>query len=187
MSSLEKRWKQYEHPILILALFLNPKYRNIIRGLNQSTRLTRKRDIIYVARCYHARFFKDKESAFKMALANWLSAENDFVIRSDFIEAEEDPIIYWNVWNSLKTQETTKQLGYLAIFVLSVACQTASVEELFSVLANIHSAERNRMNISNVNSVQMLKGRVHKKNENSKKGISKIRIIDPTEKKIGKY
>ena len=136
---LEKRWKDWEQPLLLLALVLHPKYRL-------------------------DKFNPDLETINFVIMGNWLgyyykawSLEKPIKLLSQFESYRvkkqpfndetyeqfgDDILAYWYYCSTM-----CKELGFIATKIFSICINSASVERLFSSMGFLHTPRRNKLKV----------------------------------------
>ncbi|RHZ82237.1 hypothetical protein Glove_110g32 [Diversispora epigaea] len=147
IARIERRWKEWEQPILILSCILHPEYR---------LKLFNNRNINYVTKgswlgyYYHVWTGKHATSILK-ELDNYR------------LEVYPFDSITWNQFNNdiyrywCFLSASTNELGFVACRIFGICVNAASVERLWSCMGFIHSNRRNRLSISKVLNMSKLR------------------------------
>ncbi|RHZ77148.1 hypothetical protein Glove_185g69 [Diversispora epigaea] len=147
IARIERRWKEWEQPILILSCILHPEYR---------LKLFNNRNINYVTMgswlgyYYHVWTGKHATSILK-ELDNYR------------LEVYPFDSITWNQFNNdiyrywCFVSASMNELGFVACRIFGICVNAASVERLWSCMGFIHSNRRNRLSISKVLNMNKLR------------------------------
>jgi hypothetical protein len=135
---LEKRWKDFYHPVMPLTDILNPKHmgKNIDKRFHDTDDINRVMKQLsgseeeYLKTCSQLLMFRAKLGCFK-AKELWQLVKLD----------EVSPLIWWK-GNGF--HESCPELMNLAVKVLSIPASSAGVERIFSSYGHIHNKNRNR-------------------------------------------
>ena len=131
LSLLEKRWKQQEQPIFLLASFFDPKYVGMFRTMSRFKRNLDITSTIQYCLVYYKKFVVDLTGA----EFNQMSKEvNDWYndhVKAATLQVSFTPTEFWKA-----LQGRLPLLSRLALFVLSIVVQTATCERLFSTFGH---------------------------------------------------
>jgi hypothetical protein len=136
---LERRWKIWEQPLLILSFFLHPFYK--LQFFASNPKLSHINLNKWVQYYYIKWFDKNPTSMIRELLAY---KENFFPFNeSSLLELEKTPLDYW-----LFLSDSTPELSQLATKLFSICVNSASCERLFSSMGFLHTKRRNKLNVS---------------------------------------
>ena|SRR5947207_2628692 len=140
IKRLEKRWKSWEQPLLILSFFLHPSYKlNFFTSDPKLSHIYLNKWVQY----YFVRWFGNKPNSMIRELLAY--KENKFPFNeSSLQELEKTPLDYW-----IFLSDTVPELSQVAIKLFSICVNSASCERLFSSMGFLHTKKRNKLNVSN--------------------------------------
>ena len=137
---LEKRWYQWEQPLLILSWALNPHYR--LERFNINLPKMNWVDMSQYIQYYYIAWTGKKPTTILCELQNY--SQKKFPFNDSCVNQFQDNIFaYWQ-WCSTKS----KELGFVACRIASICVNAASVERLWSSIGHLHSIRRNRLHVS---------------------------------------
>jgi len=139
ISRLEKRWKNWEQPLLLLALVLHPKYR--------LTKFNPDLESIDFATMGTWLGYYYKAWALKKLIKLLFQFESYRIKKSPFDDETfeqfgDDLLGYWYYCST-----TCKELGFVATKIFSICVNSASVERLFSSMGFLHTSRRNKLKV----------------------------------------
>jgi len=136
---LERRWKTWEQPLLILSFFLHPSYK--LQFFASNPKLSHINLNKWVQYYYIKWFGKNPTSMIRELLAY---KEKFFPFNeSSLLELEKTPLDYWSFLS-----DSTPELSQLATKLFSICVNSASCERLFSSMGFLHTKRRNKLNVS---------------------------------------
>lgn len=116
---LEKRWKQQEQPMFLLAFLFHPKYANTFRSIARFERKLENGKIIQYSILYYKKFIGDLTEAqrkiFALEVNDWVQ---DAIPDAQFL-ISLSPIQFWNA-----LKRACPFTSRLAIFLLSIVIRT---------------------------------------------------------------
>ncbi|CAB4401332.1 unnamed protein product [Rhizophagus irregularis] len=172
---LEKRWKDWEQPLLLLSLLLHPKYRLIkfnpdLELINFATMGT------WLSYYYKAWTFK-KPTKLLAQFESYQVKKPPFDDET-FEQFDDDILAYWYYCST-----TCNELGLIATNIFSICVNSASVERLFSSIGFLHTPRRNKLKHEKVVAMAQLRADIHQiENERKRKRdaeMSKVNIAPP--------
>ena len=124
ISQLEKRWKDWEQPLLLLALVLHPKYRlyKFNPDLESINFVVMGDFLCYYYQAWTSQKPKKLLSEFESYRANKSPFNNE-----TFEQFDDDILAYWYYCSIM-----CKELEFIATKIFSICINSASVERLFS-------------------------------------------------------
>ncbi|KAJ7105348.1 ribonuclease H-like domain-containing protein, partial [Mycena epipterygia] len=186
LKRLEKRWKDCDQPVFLLALILNPFEKLSCFGPNANLNQLKCRNLLIVQyRRIKSRpdnedtpeEKKTKEAAVSKAFMQYLSGTGDFV---DFDVEEwkelydhqenEDPIA---VWEALADSGLVSELAQFAIVILHIVANQAGCERTFSRTKIEQADHRNRLGLEKIDKRTKIKAQI--RSEHQKQGLYKPR------------
>jgi hypothetical protein len=139
---LEKRWKQWEQPLLILSWVLHPKYQfsKLNTNLPKLNWVDLSRYILY----YYIVWTGTTPSTILQEFDDYRTKK--FPFNDSSFNQFSDPFAYWS-WIS----QRFKELGFVACRIMSICVNAASVERLWSSMGHLHSNRRSRLKVFSKN------------------------------------
>jgi hypothetical protein len=138
ITKIERRWKDWEQPLLLLSFLLHPFYRDtkFNSALNLSFPHLAKW-ILY----YYCAWFREEPIVLLAELEDYRSKKYPYTdsIAKQF---KNNILGYWNF-----TKGYSKELYKVAQRIFSITVSTASLERLFSTMGWYHSKRRNRLKV----------------------------------------
>jgi hypothetical protein len=182
---IENRWHDCEQPLFILALFLHPQYRSTFKKIVDETPLTSLGQLCTFAIFYYTRFIDENIGQLRDEVLQWWETGSPAYGVAD-PEELAGPLRFWDF---VKFAFKGSCLARLALIILSIVTNMATCERLFSKLAQIHTARRNRLKPDKVKKLSIVRQAVRKKNaiELQSQEVSAStpgRIIEAKERKI---
>jgi len=137
IDRLEKRWKEWEQPLLLLSYLLHPEYR-----MEQFNNSVSNIDYSEFGKwlMYYYRAWSGKEP--KCILSEF----NDFRLAKypfDLNSYRQFNNDIWSYW--CFTSVSTNELGFVACRIFGICVNAASVERLWSCMGFLQSKRRNRL------------------------------------------
>ncbi|KAE9353400.1 hypothetical protein PR003_g3903 [Phytophthora rubi] len=178
IREVEKRWRQCEQPLMLLALFLHPGHREAAEKLLNQSPLTTTGSLCRIGLYYFRRFNRKSEDRLYEDLHNWIKGEDDTILPFAGFSSLH------NYWDCMQSDMPDSKLPVLAITILSIAVNTATCERYFSELALIHTAKRNRMSPEKAQKLALVRKRVRESNAcgDRSKSSHLRRLTDPKER-----
>ncbi|KAH9931247.1 ribonuclease H-like domain-containing protein, partial [Fomitopsis serialis] len=171
---LEKRWKQADQEVFVLAVLFNPYLRR--KAFNPDNALFTEASLWgMVDRCFR-RMFPSPEYAppdyeMRRAFTDYLTGLGTFSDEAMSLEllkrmadAEKSFVDLVSVWRSCWTPGKTtgpEGLVVLAMRILSIVPNSAATERLFSLMGTIHTDRRNRLDAGRVRKMALVKGDIN--------------------------
>lgn len=160
INRLERRWKTWEQPLLLLSFLLHPNYRH--------EKFTSTANINYVSLgewiiYYYSAWFGNTPNSILYELDMYRKQLYPFNIAT-FNNFKGNVLNYWEFVASNSQFELPK----LACHIFAVAVNTASVERLFSSMGFLHSQKRNRLNNDKILAMCQLRGELHRMHQLTK-------------------
>jgi hypothetical protein len=169
VKMIEKRWRSWEQPLLLLALILHPKYkltkfddeisRTLLRSLNKW--------LIYYYICWAGKNPKTILSE----LEDYYNGKFPY---SDQVynQFNNDILKFWKSCNRYNNE-----LPFVAMYIFGICINSASVERLFSCMGFFHTKARNRTNYEKVLAMSQLRGEIQRSKRISSSESKKIKPI----------
>ncbi|PKB97549.1 hypothetical protein RhiirA5_461256 [Rhizophagus irregularis] len=137
IGRLEKRWKDWEQPLLLLSYLLHPEYRmnqfnNTISSVNYSAF---GKWLMYYYRAWSG---KEPKCILREFDDFWL-AKYPFDLES-YRQFDND---IWRYWCYISV--STNELGFVACRIFGICVNAASVERLWSCMGFLQTNRRNRL------------------------------------------
>lgn len=150
---LERRWAQWEQPLLILSWLLHPNYglKKLNIHLNGLSAPLLGRWAVY----YYTNWFSARPENILLELEDFLANNSPFDT-IPFNQFHDDVIKYW----SFVKRRTHKELANLALRLFGICINSASVERLFSTMGFLHNKRRNRLGYKKVLEMSQLRGKI---------------------------
>ncbi|PKC57778.1 hypothetical protein RhiirA1_401141 [Rhizophagus irregularis] len=143
-----KRWKQFDTNLYLLAYFLHPTYRG-----DNLTHNTYKKIILRKALEIWKQTGGGEKSAKILKTQMNLYRNQESPFDDDFIESV-DTVKNW--WSSCELKKNENHISILALKLHSITPHNASTERVFSVLNWYLCKRRNKMNISHLESLAQI-------------------------------
>ncbi|EXX65616.1 hypothetical protein RirG_131580 [Rhizophagus irregularis DAOM 197198w] len=137
ITKIERRWKDWEQPLLLLSFLLHPFYRDTKFNsaiLNLSFPHLAKW-VLY----YYCAWFREEPTILLSELEDYRSKKYPYT-ESISKQFKNNILGYWNF-----TKGYSKELYRVAQRIFSITVSTASLERLFSTMGWYHSKQRNRL------------------------------------------
>uniref|UniRef100_K3WYD2 HAT C-terminal dimerisation domain-containing protein n=1 Tax=Globisporangium ultimum (strain ATCC 200006 / CBS 805.95 / DAOM BR144) TaxID=431595 RepID=K3WYD2_GLOUD len=134
----------------MLGYFLPPRYVDKARQLPIASISSPSR-ISHFAVYYYRRFIGPDFGHLRDSVSMWLTGRYTYTTPDEF----SDPVA--GFWRQMQQDRPSCKLPRLAFTVLSIAVNTATCERLFSELALIHTAIRNRMTSNKAKQIQAVR------------------------------
>ena len=172
---IEKRWKQQEIPLLVVAYMLHPKYFAAFRRISAVQSQLQEGKMIQYCILYYKKYIGNDYGDIPSQVSRWFQMqypEADFYSTMPAVE-------FWRVMTP-----SCRELAALAMFVLSLAVQSATCERLFSAFGNFSTKRRNRLHSKKVHMLAKIRREVLVMDE--KEGAvsteKKVRVVDAAER-----
>ena len=145
---IDKRWKDWEQPLLILSFILHPNYR--FNKFNPQSPNLSYPNLGQWLLYYYCAWFNEKPSHLLLELE--LFRQGDYPFDDDtFKQFQSDILLYWQF---LSTH--TIDLHKIALRIYSICVNSASCERLFSSMGFLHSKRRNRLKVKCLKCITLL-------------------------------
>jgi hypothetical protein len=138
-TRLERRWKSWEQPLLLISFWLHPEYR-----LNKFSK--KYANLIFDLSEWLQYYF---ESWFSQPAQHLLNEIEDYESKQrpfDDISYQQfngDILKYWQFCS----RKDGSELAKIACRIYGICVNSASVERLFSNMKYLHSKSRNRLSV----------------------------------------
>ena len=136
---LERRWKTWEQPLLILSFFLHPSYK--LQFFASSPKLSH----IYLdnwVQYYYIKWFNKEPTSITQELLAYKETLFPFNA-SSLLKLDKTPLEYWLFLN-----DSVPELSQVAVKLFSICVNSASCERLFSSMGFLHTKRQNKLNVS---------------------------------------
>ncbi|PCH34787.1 hypothetical protein WOLCODRAFT_51179, partial [Wolfiporia cocos MD-104 SS10] len=160
-ESLEKRWKQTDQEVFILAVVLNPYLRTkCFRSGNAA--ITEASLSAMLGQCYQRMFGKAPDIYLFQAFTDYLHYLSEFSEDHMALEqlkqlaekvvSKETDVNLVTLWRRLDTGSPNGRnaLTTLAMRILSIVPNSAATERIFSAMGIVHTDIRNRLDAERV-------------------------------------
>ena len=139
IARLEKRWKQWEQPILLLSFLLHPNYRNVYfnSAVQPKISTTINSWLIY----YYEAWFGIKPTNILLEYSRYMLKVQEFQIQF-WDQFQNNILSYWLFINN-----DGGELSKVACQIYAISVNSASLERLFSSMKNIQTPIRNRLQV----------------------------------------
>ena len=174
MSMIEKRWRNQEHPLIVLSFMLHPKYSITFRKLSEKSSSLNLLQLSQFAVFYYKKFVGND-------FGNLVGEVQIVTVIELYLNS--NCFQFWSFARSV-----LPNLSSLATKLFSFAVQSATCERLFSSFGNLITKQRNRLSSENAHYLTQVKRNVQimeesmESNRTKNKKKKKI-VIDPTERK----
>jgi len=140
LDRLQKRWQNWEQPLLLLSWLLHPKYnmtkfKNNIQNLNH----------VYLSKWlvfYYEAWSKSKSKSILCKFENFRKSLYPF--NEEIVSQFENNIL--NFWEYV--YPLAKELAFVVRQIFAICVNAASVERLWSSMGFIHTKRRSRLYVS---------------------------------------
>lgn len=139
ISRLERRWKQWEQPLLLLSLILHPQY-NISFFNNNLPNLSFTHFGQWINYYYQVWFGTPPRRILREYLL-YQRKKYPFDL-STFNQLDENIMDFWD-----SAKGVAPELSCFALHLYGICVNSASVERLWSNMGFLHSKRRNRLNV----------------------------------------
>ena len=139
ISRLEKRWNDWEQPLLLLALALHPKYclKKFNPDLESINFVTMGNWLSY----YYKAWSLNKPTKLLAQFESYRVKKPPFNDET-YDQFDDDILAYWYYCSTM-----CKELGFVATKIFSICVNSASVERLFSSMGFLHTSRRNKLKV----------------------------------------
>ncbi|KAK6981174.1 DUF659 domain-containing protein, partial [Favolaschia claudopus] len=181
---IEKRWKDSDQPVFLLALILNPFEKLTCFGPNANLNFLKIRNMLLTtyrrimsrpSNTDTTEIRADKEKQILKALKQYLAGTGDF---ADFDAVQwkadydsEDPV---EVWESLELSQEITELARFAILILNIVVNQAGVERAFSRAKIEQSDHRVNLKLDKID--KRIKVKAELRSQHEKQGLNKRRL-----------
>ena len=178
MSMIEKRWRNQEHPLIVLSFMLHPKYSITFRKMSEKSSSLNLLQVSQFAVFYYKKFFGNEYGNLVGEVQKWYNNE----VTAIELYSNSDCFQFWNFARSV-----LPNLSSLATKLFSFVVQSATCERLFSSFGNLITKQRNRLSSESAHYLTQVKRNVKimeesmESNRTKNKKKKKI-VIDPTER-----
>lgn len=140
LNRLQRRWQDWEQPLLLLSWLLHPKYKMTKFKVNipNLNHVYLSRWLIY----YYEAWTKNKSNSILREYENF--RKNLYPFNEQTINQFDNDILGFWTWVS----PIAKELGYVAQRIFGICINAASVERLWSSMGFLQTKRRNRLNVS---------------------------------------
>ncbi|GBC53195.2 ribonuclease H-like domain-containing protein [Rhizophagus irregularis DAOM 181602=DAOM 197198] len=156
LSKIERRWRDWEQPFLLLSFLLHPFYRDT--KFNPALNLSFPHLAKWVL-YYYCAWFKEEPTVLLAELEEYRSKKYPY---TDSISKQfkNNILDYWNF-----TKGYSKELYRVAQRIFSITVSTASLERLFSTMGWYHSKRRNRLKAEKVLSLAQIRASMQRQQQ----------------------
>ena len=167
---LEKRWKEQEQPLILLAFMLHPKYVSTFQSMAMYDNRLSIMAMMNYAILYYKKFIGDNFGALPDQVNKWYHGQ----LPEALLYSSQEHFRFW-------------ALSALASKILSFIVQTATCERLFSSFGNFITKKRNRLALEKAHYLMQIKREVNRLDD-KEEGIATTnsnskRLIKSTEYK----
>jgi hypothetical protein len=140
IDRLEKRWDQWEQPLLLLSFMLHPKYRlgYFNSELNNLSYTSLERYLTY----YYKAWFKKRPKRLLLEFEDFRRKVEPFNDET-FEQFGNDVFKFWSF-----VEGEYSELGAVALKIFGICVNAASVERMWSSMGFLHTVRRNRLTVS---------------------------------------
>ncbi|OQR85881.1 hypothetical protein ACHHYP_11229 [Achlya hypogyna] len=163
VASIEKRWNDVEQPLVILTLFLHPKYRTLFSTLRKVEGMTTVMAMGDIAVTYVEKLLGLDVVGVRQEVRLWEMNPLAFGITPFEFIGPTSALDFWGY--VLAASSNRSRLSKLALAVLSVSINTATYERLFSKLALVWTAKRNKLHPDKATKLCHVRAAVRRKNK----------------------
>lgn len=152
VSRIEKRWKSWEQPILLLSIILHPSYK--LSKFKPTVNNLTWTHVGQLLKYYYHAFFGKQATSILAEIIDYRRG-NDPYDDNSFLQFKGNVVNFWE-----STIGVGPELAKVAIHIHSVCVNSASVERLWSSMGYFHTNRRNRLSVCmlfNVNKIIMQK------------------------------
>jgi len=137
IDRLEKRWKEWEQPLLLLSYLLHPEYR--MEQFNNSVSNVNYSEFGKWLMYYYRAWSGKKPKCILNEFNNFRLAQYPFDLNT-YRQFNND---IWRYWCFVSV--STNELGFVACRIFGICVNAASVERLWSCMGFLQSKRRNRL------------------------------------------
>jgi hypothetical protein len=182
VETVEKRWKQCEQPLMLLALFLHPTHfflaLAMVEDKNSAIDFGRLSEYgVY----YYRRYIGEDTGGLHAELLDWFKQR----FMQQTLQNFNGDII--NFWTYAHERWPAASLPTLAVTILSIGVNTATCERYFSELASIHTARRNRMDPAKASKFAVVRRSIRERDQpdgSAKLDVLFKKVINPNERTL---
>jgi len=140
IERLEKRWYQWEQPLLLLSFMLHPKYQLTYFNsrIENLTFTTLGRYLTY----YYKAWFQKRLIRLLLDFEDYRQKIEPFNDET-FNQFGDDVFKFWKY-----VERDYKELASIALRIFGICVNAASVECMWSSIGFLHTNRRNRLNVS---------------------------------------
>ena len=139
INRLEKRWKDWEQPLLILSMVLHPLYKHF--KFKPSIPNLSFVHLGQMLKYYYEAWFNKKPISILSEFMVYIKGEDPYDYNS-FSQFKNNLISFWEF-----TSGIGPELAQIAIRIHGISINSASVERMWSSMGHIHTIKRNRLNV----------------------------------------
>jgi len=140
VDRLEKRWAQWEQPLLLLSFILHPHYG--IETFHPTAQRVTYTDFGQWLNYYYEIWFNIRPKSILLEFVKFKKCQYPFN-SSTVKQFGEDIMSFWESCSG-----HTPELSQFALHLYGVCVNAASVERLWSTMSFIHTKRRNRLEVS---------------------------------------
>ena len=143
IDRLEKRWNQWEQPLLLLSFMLHPKYRLVYFNprIENLSFTTLGRYLTY----YYKAWFQKRPTRLLLDFEDYRQKVEPFDDKT-FNQFGDDVFKFWKY-----VEGDYRELASIALRIFGICVNAASVERMWSSMGFLHTNRRNRLNVSLTN------------------------------------
>jgi len=139
VSRMEKRWKDWEQPLLLLSIALHPSYK-LSKFRSTVNNLTWTHIGQWLKYYYHA-FFGTPAKSILAELINYKRGDDPYD-NDSFLQFQGNVLDFWE-----STMGIGPELAKVAVHIHGICVNSASVECLWSSMGFFHTNRRNRLDV----------------------------------------
>ncbi len=139
VERMEKRWKQWEQPLLILSIVLHPSYR-VLKFWTSIPNLS----MVHLGKWlkyYYEAWFGHKSQTILAEFMQYMKGLDPYDDDS-FAQFQGQLIDFWEFTSGIGSE-----LAKVAIRIHGICVNSASVERLWSSMGYLHTNRRNRLKV----------------------------------------